>query len=1685
MKEGTRARLQSELRKLIATTSKEQEVYEARLIEKFSAKQRRRPGEVDVWELFSGASLISKRAVDFGLQAGEPAELQYGWNLRLPAAREHALKYRRKVKPKLIIAGLECTKWCWYNVWVNYRHRPEELLKLQRGEEPFLDLLFDLFVEQVAEGNHMIIENPWSSAVWHHTIMKLLLQIPGVRLVKGAGCQFNFRGKQGGKIQKNFGFLATAAFAQVLERPCDCRRVYGASFRHELVQGANTRHSMEYTLELVDVILGRLWEIRQSTELMFALPDEKPWGANEVFNEKGLPLAWEVNYVDINRAEDEWRPVLDAAWSALRSVAVPSLLLHPDSEIRSWIARLVPWNIRRVQLAKHPKANRYPAETLATHRATVLVYNDDQVTFQTEKIADAYALNERFSKYDKPVRMGVFVFGDAPGEDSDQQVQQQVAEHHPPTPKPPDLTQELDNITKVDQSKEIWFHNLPRTVGPEIRSAIARMHNNMGHPSEAEMVRNLSFCGASSESLMAAKALRCAVCLRGRGRPVLSSRPARAIITLTFNEHVYMDIFYIEDATKHLHIAMGIIDEATGFHVVVRLDDRQASHTLSMFNLVWMSWAGPPARATLDQDAAFMGAFRRGMEFLGVKLDYVPKGGHHRNHKAERNNAVWRRTFDKMVDEAAIAGDVEVDLACTLVNHAKNNGTKKCGFSVSQAVFGKEARLPDELLGDTDETTNTQISLDARLQRRNEIRIAAVSAFHRMKLDESLRRGLFHQARPYRGDYASGDVVGYWRAASGAGSKYRRAGFIRGYVVGPGENDCVWVCSNGHMALVNKEQLRDAAGSEQWAPDEAMMKELKATELKMRKRQAEYHDDRGGEEPPAGDLADEALLPLADLPAEEAEATENVAGEAEQEEGRPRKQLRAFAPGVEGAMPSTPGQPAPSTPGLPVPGTPGPEVYRPSRAASSSSRAAPYDVGECSSTTPPAEPMPHDGWHRLPDQSWLHVGSLVQRPLRGKHKAKAQHYPTMSVWIRWSPEDAWTPYVQQVDREFQPRSLPQVAYSVAQVFHPPAKFAAEVNETTLLDEEIHFGGSDSEGEKDFIPRKVRKQLQKEIPWQMIPKEHRHLFEEAMRKEWRNWLTWKSVRVCSVAESDRIRADPTLANRIIGSRFAFRNKQAGKDVEELRQRGEPPVIARARLCGQGFTDPDKWKLRRDSPTASRLGVMFVLQVAASQGWCLLGGDATSAFMQGGADKQREQPLYMRPPRNGTLEGVDPNQLIEIIGSIYGLVNSPRLWYRVLAGFLVNEDGWKQHSMDVAVFMKFVNGVFRGVLAIHVDDIIAAVANELLLEPLRKKFDWGKGFARDTLDFTGKQIVREGGWVKVFGSLFAGAIETFRMPRERRAQLKDKLTAVEASELKSGIGTLSWAGHGWLPGIAAATSLCQGPEPCVETYLKVQSLLKEVKSSPEAGLLFVPLPLESMLTLVFADSSWANAENHKSQAAYICYLAEPAALTADGGYGSVVDWQSHRLKRSCQSTIYAEAMSSRAGACAGMWVQNFAREVMNENYRATDSVKAVRRDDVLKYPFHLHVVTDCYSLYQTVVRSGLPTDRRAAIEVLAIRELVTIQSEEEEDEDHDMRLREFKLDDRYHWCCSAEQKADVLTKMMTIQQRNAWRESLNWIVITPKATPSGPPRPSKPRPPVKIKEYQDMIIEEALQNDWTLG
>ncbi len=274
--------------------------------------------------------------------------------------------------------------------------------------------------------------------------------------------------------------------------------------------------------------------------------------------------------------------------------------------------------------------------------------------------------------------------------------------------------------------------------------------------------------------------------------------------------------------------------------------------------------------------------------------------------------------------------------------------------------------------------------------------------------------------------------------------------------------------------------------------------------------------------------------------------------------------------------------------------------------------------------------------------------------------------------------------------------------------------------------------------RKLVPKKVRKQLDREIPFELIPVAHKHLYEAAILKEWQEWLGWDAVGILSRAESEQLWQDPGFRRAGIPTRFAFRNKHAGRDPTELKRLNLALVAAKARLCIQGFRQKNKHLLRKDSPTISRVGFFCVLQVVCSCNFTLFSGDCSSAFMQDGQDPSGDM-IYLSQPRNGRLPGLHPRQVLRMKGSGYGKVDAPRLWFRVLIGFLLSE-GWVQHGMDPCIAMLYCSetSVIVAVLGIHVDDIIGGCIDAKYLQPLRDRFKFGD-FRWSSVEFCGREVI----------------------------------------------------------------------------------------------------------------------------------------------------------------------------------------------------------------------------------------------------------------------------------------------------------------------------------------------------------
>ena len=87
----------------------------------------------------------------------------------------------------------------------------------------------------------------------------------------------------------------------------------------------------------------------------------------------------------------------------------------------------------------------------------------------------------------------------------------------------------------------------PEEVPNAVRSAIMRVHKNLGHPSKELFCHALRLGGANKIAIKAASELKCAVC--SENKPPKSHLPAKLADTYTeFNQGVGVDLFVLADS---------------------------------------------------------------------------------------------------------------------------------------------------------------------------------------------------------------------------------------------------------------------------------------------------------------------------------------------------------------------------------------------------------------------------------------------------------------------------------------------------------------------------------------------------------------------------------------------------------------------------------------------------------------------------------------------------------------------------------------------------------------------------------------------------------------------------------------------------------------------------------------------------------------------------------------------------------------------------------------------------------------------------------------------------------------------------------------------------------------------------------------------------------------------------------
>ncbi|GBE85559.1 hypothetical protein SCP_0800760 [Sparassis crispa] len=200
-----------------------------------------------------------------------------------------------------------------------------------------------------------------------------------------------------------------------------------------------------------------------------------------------------------------------------------------------------------------------------------------------------------------------------------------------------------------------------------------------------------------------------------------------------------------------------------------------------------------------------------------------------------------------------------------------------------------------------------------------------------------------------------------------------------------------------------------------------------------------------------------------------------------------------------------------------------------------------------------------------------------------------------------------------------------------------------------------------------------------------------------------------------ARNSWVYVDPlpcSSGHNVVSSKWVFRMKRDA--------RGEVTGY-RARLVAQGFTQVEGIDYFSDDTFAAvckLASVRVILSVAARNGWYTHQVDVKSAYLYG--KLRDDEKIYMRPPPDIELDGIDAGQLLLLLVTIYGLKQSGRRWYIRLREIL---EGFKLVRLehDHAVFYHRHPDGEISIIFLHVDDmtlVCSLLANLLHLKEMIK-------------------------------------------------------------------------------------------------------------------------------------------------------------------------------------------------------------------------------------------------------------------------------------------------------------------------------------------------------------------------------
>ena len=1383
----------------------------------------------DVVEIFGGSAEVSMQFATKGWNVSQPVDLKYGSDLRNSQTREEVRNYLRTQRPRLAIVSYPCRYWTLLtNVNFSSPQRKRKLEQLRREEEPFLELVEDIFEIQTSNGLDALAENPIASASFRRPPIQRVLCRKDVFAGVSHGCRFELRCPRSGLLLKKptMWISTSQEICDELSQRCKNAK-HNVDHEHGRCQGSTTtQHAGRYTPQMGKAI--------------------------------------HRGFVKMLKRKD------------------PSRLKRMLLAIRKQFGR-----------PEARKDLRWTEETI-------------------EKALNAH--NSVFA--------------------ADGQIDETVDAHG----------QEHRASADIGQSGVTFEVPEGRKLDAGLRSALAKIHANLGHPSVQDLQRFLRGAGATQEMIEATSWLRCGACAKTvRPRTHRSVRiPPHDI---QFNDQIMIDCFHVKDIKKRGHWFMSMLDRATMYHVVTRIEDHSPNTFIEVFRNSWAKWAGFPLEISIDLERGFGSAeFATALGEAGVSVVPIASQAHWQHGKIERHGGILKHMLERTIHAIDGKTGKQIEWAAEEVTHAKNCLIREHGFSPAQLVFGKEPRGFGELEANG-EACSFHFSVGDRhtqVAKRMNLRNKAKMAFIQAQAQEMLNQTARNRTRPWH-EPQVGDRCFFFHEFRKKGTP----GLVKGWygpalVVGHQGQSNIWIVFGGKCFLIAQEHCREAIGEENMygRPE---VQEAIAIFKNEGQGKSTYLDLTSSRKVEDQDLDNDILDEFF----------------SEDEEMIPDERYQANISRVKD-----------------VPN----ELLQLCREPGWKTNAK----GE------PLQVAYHGYTFRIPN-GHIDVGSFPFRTtwilLGGKWRLAEEE-------VRWGKlEDP---------QEMIPGGPAEI---VITVFHSKTR-----KQECLDDMPEVIKRQRVDVFLSLSKRKAQRALDKEVPYNKIPHEHRELYKQAETKEWESWLQYDAIEALTPEQSKKVLE--SNRERVLKSRFVYRDKHAGL----IDEHGQPlSVKAKARLCVQGQHDPDclTGEVKVDAPTIQHASMLTFLHCVISFGWLKhwRNGDISSAFLQG--EEAKGEPLYMFLPERG-LPNLNHDQVLRLKRPVYGRPDAPRAWYEQISSFIMNDMGYERSILDPALFVLRQNSEPVAMLVLHVDDLMVATNgsafSEKTVDLLFNRFpfgEWSKvADSASGVTYCGKEIVvtKENGQDIILlkqKGFVDGRLETVPVSPERKKTPDAEVTEEERSDFRSVLGSLQWLSNQSRPDISfMVNQLQKRVNKLTVRDLEVANRVVKIVKSVEGCLRFHDLG-KDVAVVSWHDAGLYNSvgtELDEEDGGLLQSLADKRLLFSQKGCmvgfckredlerttpvpANYVAWKTKTDKRILESSFAAETHAAIMGHGCGHYQRTLLLEVYYGQW-------VVKEPDQVPWEnlMPLRMITDCKSVYDTIKKDGQSVgDRSNAIHVAILRQL----------------------------------------------------------------------------------------------------